>query len=73
VLIHPAPVFEQAVAQQQGRIQPLEGPPVPLGERIGQLAGHELQRVVNGRLPAGSANSRDFRVFAEQFGYSKIE
>jgi len=48
---------------EQGRIRPLEGPPVPLGERIGQLTGHELQRVVNGRLPAGSANSRDFRVF----------
>jgi hypothetical protein len=49
--------------REQGRIQPAEGPPVPLGQRVEQLAGHELQRVVNGRLPAGSANSREYRVF----------
>jgi hypothetical protein len=54
---------------EQGRITPLEGPPVPLGERIGQLAGHELERVVNGRLPSGSANSRDFKIFGVEEGF----
>ncbi|WP_328524050.1 hypothetical protein [Kribbella sp. NBC_00359] len=54
---------------ESGRISPVEGPPVPLGERIGQLAGHELERVVNGRLPAGSANSRDFKIFGVDEGF----
>jgi hypothetical protein len=48
---------------EQQRILPIEGPPKPLGEQIGQLAGHELERVVNGRLPAGTGNSRNYKVF----------
>jgi hypothetical protein len=54
---------------EQKRILTFEGPPKPLGEQIGQLAGHELERVVNGRLPGGSANSRNFNIFGVEEGF----
>jgi hypothetical protein len=54
---------------EQNRILTIEGPPKPLGELIGQLAGHELEHVVNGRLPAGAANSRNFKIFGVEDGF----